>query len=174
MALASYMESNGRVYGELFGINFCALRFSNVYGPWCASKSSVIAQFFRHALESNTITVFGDGSVERDFIFVDDLANSIMSCAEHQTKNSLLGANVFHICSEEATTINSVASKIQKLVKKEIGREIEIKYLPARIGDLQRVVSSNALVRKSTGWPPTTSLQNGILKTLKWFTDETR
>ena len=69
LAMEGYVSS----YAASFGIKATSLRFSNVYGPRSRRKGSVVAAFFRKILAHQSITVNGDGSQTRDFVFIDDL-----------------------------------------------------------------------------------------------------
>ena len=76
---ASKLSGEGycSAYYRSFGITTVSLRFGNVYGPRSKHKNSVIAKFFKKALNGETLEVYGDGNQTRDFIYMDDLINAI-------------------------------------------------------------------------------------------------
>jgi UDP-glucose 4-epimerase len=64
-------------YYRTFGLKTVSLRFGNVYGPRSRHKNSVIAKFFKQALNGKTLEIYGDGNQTRDFIYIDDLIQAI-------------------------------------------------------------------------------------------------
>ena len=70
-----------------YGLKTVVLRFSNVYGPYCLHKQSVIAKFIKNGISKGELTVYGDGNQTRDFIHVNDLCHAISSLL---TSNSSL------------------------------------------------------------------------------------
>jgi UDP-glucose 4-epimerase len=60
-----------------FGVETVCLRFGNVYGPYSTHKGSVVAKFIKQILERETLTIYGDGSQTRDFIYIDDLIRAV-------------------------------------------------------------------------------------------------
>ena len=64
-----------------YGLKTIALRFSNIYGLYSHLKGSVVAKFFRRAQAGKELTIFGDGSQTRDFLFVEDLSEAIATAA---------------------------------------------------------------------------------------------
>jgi nucleoside-diphosphate-sugar epimerase len=70
-------EAYCNAYYKTFGIKTVVLRFGNVYGPRSSHKTSVVAKFFKRALEGLPLEIYGDGTQTRDFIYVEDLCNAI-------------------------------------------------------------------------------------------------
>jgi UDP-glucose 4-epimerase len=92
------MEAYAHAFGGSFGIRTSALRFSNVYGPHSRLKGSAVALFFRQILARQPITVYGDGSQARDFVYVDDLCDGILQAMEASA------SGIFHLGSGKPTT----------------------------------------------------------------------
>ncbi|MGD9211192.1 MAG: NAD-dependent epimerase/dehydratase family protein [Desulfobacteraceae bacterium] len=97
-------EAYCHAYYKSFGIKTVVLRFGNVYGPRSSHKTSVVAKFFKRAIEGKPLEIYGDGTQTRDFIYVEDLCNAIYlalkklsnqsSYLESGTESSVISANV--------------------------------------------------------------------------------
>lgn len=151
-------------YSATFGIDTVALRFSNVYGPYSEHKESVVASFFRSAIDGGPLTVYGDGVQTRDFLFIDDLCRATWLAIERGQKRL-----VVQIASGVETQIGVLAQKISALVEEDLGVTIPILYKPPRSGDVPRSFSSIALAREKLGYLPQVSLDEGLRRTWSWF-----
>ncbi len=80
-------EAYCSAFAESYGLRTVSLRFANAYGPFSAHKSSVVAKFIKTVLENRPLTIYGDGSQTRDFIYVDDICRTIiLSIEENDAK----------------------------------------------------------------------------------------
>ena len=68
-------------YFRTYSVETVALRFGNVYGPGSGHKNSVVAKFIRHAMQGETLEIYGDGKQTRDFVYIDDLVNAMIAAA---------------------------------------------------------------------------------------------
>lgn len=157
-------EAFSVAYAKAFGVGTVALRFSNVYGPYSEHKGSVVATMLRLALKGGPLTIHGDGSQTRDFLFVEDLCQAIWRALEAAEPGS-----VFQIASGVETPISMLANKIRRLVEADLGVEIPVRYLPPRAGDVPRNYSSIALASQQLGYSPMVSLDEGLTRTWEWF-----
>ncbi|WP_206599318.1 NAD-dependent epimerase/dehydratase family protein [Methyloceanibacter stevinii] len=69
-------------YAQSYGLKAASLRFSNIYGPNSRRKSSVVAAFIKNIRETGAVTVYGDGTQTRDYLFVEDLTDGIVRAIE--------------------------------------------------------------------------------------------
>lgn len=146
-----------------FGLKTIALRFGNVYGPRSQHKSSVVAKFIRQAMIGITCEVYGDGTQTRDFIYIDDLLGAIIKAAQVE-----LGGEVFQIATHHERTVNEVVECIRVvLAKKKI--ELQVGFSEPRLGDVKRNFSDISKARRMLGWSPSSSLRDGIEKTVNAF-----
>lgn len=152
-------------YGS-FGLETIALRFSNVYGPHSYHKGSVVAHFIKQVLQGEPLVIYGDGEQTRDFLYVEDLADAISSCAAGEP-NAAAG-QVFQMGSGQETTVNEIASVIRKLGAKD-GLNSAISYQPARKGEISRNYGDIGKARRALGYSPRTGLDEGIRATWDWF-----
>ncbi len=154
-------------YKRSFGIDTIALRFGNVYGPGSLHKSSVVAKFIRLAMEGKTLEIYGDGNQTRDFIYIDDLISAVRLAA---VKNNV-GGEAFQIATNQETTVGEMAEKLIHLLKNAGVSEINIINGETRLGDVLRNYSDTTKARKRLGWVPKTTLDEGLKRTLSYFTE---
>jgi UDP-glucose 4-epimerase len=150
-------------YAGSYGMQCTALRFSNVYGPRSFHKGSVVAQFYRNLLAGQSVTVFGDGSQSRDFVYVDDICAGIWSALSRQDG----GSQVYQLGSGEPTSVNRLLEMMRAVVAPL--RFPEIQYRAARLGEITHSHSDIAHARRGLGFSPATHLADGLSSTWRWF-----
>src|SRR6202012_5193630 len=84
------MEGFCSAYAGAYGMSCVALRFANIYGPRSAHKKSAVAAFIKNALADVPLTVYGDGSQRRDYLYVGDLVRAIEAAIELDVTGSYL------------------------------------------------------------------------------------
>jgi UDP-glucose 4-epimerase len=150
-------------YARSYGIAAISLRFSNVYGPYCQRKSSVIAKFMRTMFERKPLTIYGDGLQSRDFVHVTDLCHAIALCVS-QPEVGLAG-EVFQVASGVETRIVDLV----ELLEQVIGSKTELRFEAARIGEILKNGSDISKIRNRIGFVPTVGLESGIRLLHGWF-----
>ena len=153
-----------RAFEENHGIEAISLRYFNVYGPRQISGqySGVISIFARRILRAQPLTVFGDGSQSRDFVYVKDVTDATIRALQGSFQSK-----VFNIASGTETTVLELAKTMQELA----GRLSKLKFRPPRLGDPYRGVADIAKARKELGFDQRTSLRDGLLETIYWYRD---
>lgn len=144
-----------------YGLGTVVLRFANVYGPRSTHKGSVVAKFIKDALSSGRLTIYGDGSQTRDFIYVEDLCRAILAALA-----SDVGGETFQIASGTETTVLDLAHRIQAAFP---DRRIEILHEGQRAGEIIRNYSSIAKAQRVLGWSPQVPLDEGLANTVASF-----
>ena len=150
-------ELHARVAGIVHGLPTCGLRPFNVFGPRQDPRSAysgVISIFIDRARRGENLRLLGDGSQERDFIFVGDVVRGMiaaMSAAD-------VSAPVVNLCSGKATRIGSLAEIIVRLV----GRASAIVQAPPRPGDIHRSQGDPARAHALLGMVVESSLEDGL------------
>lgn len=161
-ASKSCMEVYASAYYYSYGIESACLRFSNVYGAYSKQKGSLIAKFTKKILKDEEIHIYGDGEQTRDFIFVDDLIDAIKCCVHVDN----LGGEVFQISRGEEHSVNMMTEKIANHFK---DRNIMIKHIDPKIGDIKTNWADNTKAKTKLGWNPTMDIDTGISITIDWF-----
>lgn len=156
-----------RIYNDNHGVRSVTLRLTNIYGPRAQMRHDrfgVANWFVRIAMDGGTIPVFGDGSILRDFLYVDDTVEAIMGVAREpralgQTLN--VGSDVPASFLELASTVVEEAG---------CGSYELAPFTPERAalepGDFYSDISK---IRATTGWRPRTSLREGVRRTIDYY-----
>lgn len=160
LAIEKYLA----IYQHLHGLDYRILRVANPFGPFQVSikKQGLIAEIISRAMNREPIEVWGDGSVVRDFIFVDDVVDAL-EIAAGDTSNE----RVFNIGSGIGRSVREVLVIIEKLLVSKL----EIKWKGERTVDVPVSVLSVKRARDKLGWTPKTPFENGIAKTMAWWKD---
>lgn len=143
-----------------FGLPTVALRFTNVYGPFSYHKGSVVASFCKAASAGERMTVYGDGSQTRDYIYVDDLCRGIA-----QAMTSGVAGVVAHLGSGIETDVLTVAREVAS----RFGHDQEPVHEPPRPGDIEHTFADISYARAAFGFDPRTTLGEGLDRTAQWF-----
>jgi UDP-glucose 4-epimerase len=144
-----------------YGLPTVALRFSNVYGPFSYHKGSVVAQFFRNLIHQQPLVVYGDGQQTRDFLYVDDLVNAILLADQAN-----VAGEVFQIAAGQETSIG----RLIELMRGVVGSaRVNVRYEPARAGEVRRNFASIEKARELLGYDPQTDLSPGLERVWEWF-----
>lgn len=146
-------------YQKLYGLPFTILRYGIPYGPRMRMEL-VIPIFLKKAFNCEPITITGDGSQYRNFIYVEDLADAHILALKPEAENQILNLEGMRRIS-----IKDVAETIQDLAP----NDVKIKYLPARSGDYQGKEASNDKVKRLLGWEPKVDFDEGMRKTIEWY-----
>jgi len=156
-----------QVYHEQFGIRSVNLRLTNVYGPRAQMRHSqygVANWFVRLAIDDQTIKIFGDGSIKRDFLYVDDCVDALVECARCPAAHG----EVFNVGFGTPTTFREFAETLIAIAG--TGRWEYAPFSPERAaqepGDFYGDISRIANV---VGWRPRTSVENGIRRTVDYY-----
>ena len=179
-------EAYCSAYYQTFGIKTVALRFGNIYGLRSSHKSSVVAKFFKRAMEGLPLEIYGDGSQTRDFVFTNDICNAIylslkstgiapenFSPQPSATSYSKTGGEIFQIATYKETTVDEIAKKIKMLVEQGTNKKVEIKYGEKRLGDVRRNYSDISKATEILGFKPEYDLDTGLNKTWQFYLNST-
>jgi UDP-glucose 4-epimerase len=129
------IEAYAQAYAATYGMAVCSLRFSNAYGPYSLHKRSVVAAWLRAALRGQPIEINGDGSQTRDFVHADDLAAAVIAALD--APEAAIAGELFQAGTGVETTVAQLADEIGRAV----GRPVDIRHAPARVGDIARNVA---------------------------------
>jgi UDP-glucose 4-epimerase len=143
------------------GLEFVSLGFANVYGPWQDphGEAGVVAIFSQLLLGGSTPTIYGDGTITRDFVYVDDVVEACVRAAEK-------GGNVYlNIGTGREVSIN----ELYDLIAAAAGSDLRPTYAPGKDGDVARSCLESSLAKDLLGWEPWVDLEDGIRRTVAWF-----
>lgn len=156
-AMKLAIEKYIAVFRALYGLPYVIVRASNPYGWTFERKKNqgIIDVALRKALKNETITIWGDGSVVRDFIYIDDLTEALYKIVE-----SDLTDEIINIGTGTGVSVNRVLSAIEQT----IGRTLQKEYVPERGFDVSSNVLNVQKVLTKLGWSPATTIEEGIHK----------
>lgn len=151
-----------RLIGRQGSMRTLSLRISNPYGEGQRAQRAqgVVAAAMQHAMAGTTMPVWGDGSVERDFIHVSDVAAAFVAGLSHEGPSSVL-----NIGSGQATSINQIIDA----TRRETGRALDVDYQADRVIDVHRNVLGISRAGSELGWEPKLGLDAGLARTAAWW-----
>jgi UDP-glucose 4-epimerase len=158
LAIEKYMD----LFRHLHGLGYTVVRISNPYGPYQnpGGQQGAIAVFLHHLRTGQPITIWGDGRVVRDYIYVTDLVDALVLAAEVES-----GRKVLNVGSGRGTSLNELISLINEVT----GERPEVKYVAGRALDVPANVLDVARACEELGWRPKTALDYGIACTWHWI-----
>jgi UDP-glucose 4-epimerase len=150
------------LFHHLHGLDYAALRVSNLYGPYqnLESHQGAIGVFLNRLYRGQTINIWGDGRVVRDYVYVSDLADALVRAAEPGTRRKVLNVGSGH-----GVSLNGLVEVIVEVT----GERPAIEYLPSRALDVPENVLDVSRVRAELGWEPGTDLKEGMARTWAWI-----
>jgi UDP-glucuronate 4-epimerase len=155
-------------YTHLYGLAVVCLRFFTVYGPR-QRPDLAIHKFARLMLEGRPIPVYGDGGMERDFTYVDDILQGIEGAIAY----ALDHPGLFEVANRGESDTASLA-RLVDLLSRALGIEPRIDRLPPQPGDVQRTYADISRARRLLGYAPTTRVEEGIPRFVAWLREEMR
>ncbi len=156
-------ELLGYTYHYLYGLDVIIPRYFTVYGPAGRPDMSYF-RFIKNIYNGLPITVYGDGRQKRDFTYVDDIAEGTIRCL------NLKGYEVFNLGNDRPVELLYLINLIQEA----LGRKVIIEWKPAHPADMPATWADITRAKTLLEWSPKISLEEGILKTVRWFMDNKR
>lgn len=152
-------------YREAHGMNYVALRYSNVYGPRQDphGEAGVVAIFSQRLLRGEPLTIYGDGKQTRDYIHVADVVRANLMAARMELSPAPgLDARAYNVGTGIQTSVNALADILEGGVGIRTGRVFEA----ARPGELRQSALAISRIQKR-GWTPALSLREGLAATFE-------
>ena len=158
------IEDYCSLFYELYGLESVCLRYFNVYGPGQLGNSpyaTAVSAWIDKLINKSPLRSDGDGTQSRDLIYVDDVCEANILCAESSFK---LKGNIYNVGTGTALSNN----QILELLEKHCGR-YQIVNAPERKGDVKHTLSDTSKIEKDLGFKPKTKFEDGLIKTLEWW-----
>jgi UDP-glucose 4-epimerase len=159
-------ENYTNSYHKCFGLDITILRIFNNYGPYShyeGDSGEIIPRSIVNIIYGKNPVVFGDGSVTRDFFYVKDTATVLADLINQQ---GLTGETI-NIGTGQEISMRRLLETVIRLMKKE--NIINIEYLEDRPADVPRLWVDNRKFLKITGFKPSVTIEEGLLKTIEYF-----
>jgi UDP-glucose 4-epimerase len=158
LAIEKYLA----LFTELHGVEHVTLRLSNPYGPRQRVQASqgAVAVFLGRALKDETIEIWGDGEVVRDYLHISDVTNAMIAALEYRGDRQ-----VFNIGYGEGMSLNGILRDMEAL----LGRPVRRTYSDPRPFDVPVSVLCNRLAEAELGWRPKMTFAEGLASTHRWL-----
>jgi UDP-glucose 4-epimerase len=157
-------------YRKIRGLEYVALRYSNVFGPRQDphGEAGVVAIFCNRLLSGQSLTVFGDGEQTRDYVYVRDVvaANMLASSAD-MGEGEGLDARAFNVGTGVGTSVLRLAEVLEGIAGAALPRNHEA----ARPGELRHSTLDSSLIQ-SRGWSPAFTLEEGLRETYEYIANQ--
>lgn len=147
-------------YSHLYGIRCICLRFFTVYGPG-QRPDLAIRKFTELILNDQPVEMYGDGSTERDYTYIDDIVNGVAG-ALHYRGNPF---EIFNLGEAQTTKLRDLI----KAIGNALGKKPEIMSLAEQPGDVPRTYADITKARNLIGYNPATKIEVGIPEFVSWY-----
>jgi UDP-glucose 4-epimerase len=145
-------------YSEQYGLGCTIMRFGIPFGPR-ARAAAVVPAFVKKALAGEPLTIAGDGSQGRRFVYVEDLAEgTVRGLAAHAANR------VYNLVGDETVTVKEIASIVRDLVG-----DVDILHVESRAGDFSGTEVSGARAARELGWVASTPFVEGVRRYIDWL-----
>lgn len=172
-------ELMAHVYSNLYGLPCTGVRFFTVYGPW-GRPDMALSLFIKEILNGKAIHVNGNGNMERDFTYIDDiieglirLINKIPNKNDNIDKKNLspneswCPYKIFNMGNSKKVLL----SKYIEVLEKHLGLKAEKIFQPVQPGEMFKTESNNELLEEWIKFKPKTSIDYGIKQFVNWYKD---
>ena len=158
------MEHLAQMYTRAYDLETVCLRFFNVFGP-CQSPDSpyaaAIPRFTQDLINKNQVTIYGDGSQTRDFVFVEDVVQGILKASDVEE----VAGTVFNISGGKSISIIELVDILHRFFPEAK----EPTYGPARDGDIRFSQADITRAIEALEYRPNVAVEEGLRRTVEWF-----
>ncbi|MBS4027406.1 MAG: NAD-dependent epimerase/dehydratase family protein [Ignavibacteriales bacterium] len=148
-------------YNQVFGLNYTALRYANVYGPRQSTmgEAGVVAIFASKLLKGEQPIINGDGMQTRDYVFVEDVVQANLLVLNDSASTE------YNIGTGIETNVNELFNTIKKICNSNA----EEKHGEAKAGEQKRSVLTSKKISEKLGWKQTVKVEEGLNRTVEYF-----
>ena len=158
-------ELMAHAFAHLHGVPTTGLRFFTVYGPWGRPDMSPMI-FARAIMEGKSIPVFNQGDMERDFTYVDDVAEGTIRVLD-QPAAGTPPYKIYNIGNHQPVKLTDYIASLERA----LGKKATLDLKPMQPGDVKSTYADTAALKKAVGFAPSTPLDAGLDKFAAWYKD---
>jgi len=158
---------------EVFKMPIAITRFSNIYGPGQLNFSALIPDSITSALGFSKFIPRGDGSMIRDFLYVEDVVDLYLRIGESMAINpERISGEVFNAGTNDPISVKEVLEIVYKLVRNtsDLDEILNLMKKKKTIGEIQCQYMSYDKVNEYFNWSPTHTIQDGLINSIEWYT----
>ena len=153
-------------YAKLYGIACTGLRFFTVYGPWGRPDMAPF-KFTKKILESDTIDIYNNGDLSRDFTYIDDIVEGIIRVSNHAPKANGDEASARVLNIGNGSPVNLL--EFVQTIESKLGIEADKNMMPMQAGDVYQTWAETSELEQLIDFSPATTLQTGISQFIDWY-----
>ena len=170
-------ELMAHTYSHLFGLPTTGLRFFTVYGPW-GRPDMALFLFTKAILAGEPIRIFNHGRMQRDFTYVDDIAEGVVRVAEQAARpsqefdasrpdpaTSWAPYRLYNIGNHNPVSLMDYIEAIETC----LGRKAERDFLPMQPGDVAATSADVSELQQAVGFAPHTTVKEGVRRFVEWY-----
>lgn len=147
-------------FSHLYGMSIVCLRFFTVYGPG-QRPDLAIHKFTDLIHRGEEVPMFGDGSTERDYTYIDDIVQGVIAASEYDAKRF----DIFNLGESDTTRLSDLIQEISSA----LGKEARIRRMPDQPGDVPRTFADITKAKNILGYRPVTRISEGIPRFVEWY-----
>ena len=152
-------ELMAHTYHSLYGTNVTGLRFFTVYGPW-GRPDMALFLFTDALLHDRPLTIFGEGKMQRDFTYIEDIVSGIIASVDKNYPEEIFNLG----CGRKEELMDYV-----KMVEQACGEEAKKEFLPMQPGDVRASLADISKAKTMLGYEPKTRIAEGVPKFVTWY-----
>ncbi len=146
-------------YHHLYGLKTTGLRFFTVYGPW-GRPDMAYFKFTRDILEGKPIDIYNHGKMERDFTYIDDIVEGVISALDKRYEYE-----IFNLGNSQPEPLIDFINYLEKI----LGKTAQKNYLPLQPGDMVKTYADISYSIEKLGYQPKTKLYDGLTQFVNWY-----
>jgi len=163
-ASKAFNEGLLRSFNDMYGLDYVALRYFNVYGPRMdiyGAYTEVLIRWMDRILEGKPPLIFGDGKQTMDFVYVEDIARANLLAMQSNASDE-----VFNVASGSETSLNDLAHSLLRVMESKLS----IEYGPERkVNPVSRRLAETKHARDRIGFEVTIGLEEGLARLVRWW-----
>jgi UDP-N-acetylglucosamine/UDP-N-acetyl-alpha-D-glucosaminouronate 4-epimerase len=164
-------EIYASVWHRLFGVETVGLRYFNVFGPRQDPKSeyaAVIPRFILWGMNGQPLQVHGDGTQSRDFTYIDNVVSANLRAA--RADGAAVSGKSYNVGCGSRTSLLEIVGLLEGM----LGRALRRKHSPTRVGDVPHTLADVSAAKRDFGYEPLIGFEEGLRRTVDFFTGGTR
>jgi len=159
-------ELIAQVYARQFGLPLTGLRYFTVYGPWGRPDMAPL-KFARAIFEGRPIEIYGQGDMQRDFTYIDDIVRGTLCALDETSKFEAIPHRLYNLGNNRPEPL----LRFIAVLEEAIGKTAQRVLLPMQPGDVRSTAADIAATTRDLGWSPTTRIEEGLPRLVQWVRD---